>query len=87
MADDLDAEIESWLNKLIATYGGVLIKAAISALMIFFSAFVFSTSVSKAALVSGICFMASLFRTWRRFLEPMSLVAFCATAVAWCHGM
>lgn len=66
------------------TYLRVFIKATLICLMTMFSVWTYAGSLSKALLFGCAFFIISMFQTWRRILEPVSLLVFCAAAVYTC---
>jgi hypothetical protein len=82
--DTGQSELDTWIANVLDRYSYSLIKAAVVAVMLFFSVSTFSGSILKGLLIAVISFMAALFATWRRYLEPISFLAFCVAVVFWC---
>ena len=78
-----DEDFES-IDSLLSLHLRTILKAPLIGLMVLFSLYVITESTSKSLLVGFICFCISLFRTWRRFLEPLSFVLFCLAVVVLC---
>jgi hypothetical protein len=63
-------------------YYRAFFKAILLGLMTIFSVWVFTGAGWKAVFFGLAFFVISIFNTWRRFLEPIGLLVFCA-AVAY----
>ena len=59
-------------------------KAFLIALMMAYAVAAVSNSLGKAFLLGGFGFLLACFNTWRRYLQPISLVVFLAAAVYSC---
>ncbi|MEW6639745.1 MAG: hypothetical protein AB1586_04500 [Pseudomonadota bacterium] len=59
------------------------LKAIVIAVMMFISIDLLNGSLAKALVVALICAVVSLFRTWRRYLEPISFILLCVAIASW----
>jgi hypothetical protein len=82
--DSGQSDLDLWIANVLDRHSYSLIKASVVAVMLFFSVSTFSGSIWKGLLIAAISFMAALFATWRRYLEPISFLAFCAAVIFWC---
>jgi ABC-type proline/glycine betaine transport system permease subunit len=82
--DELDDIFSVELIGLFKTYGRAFLKAWLIAMMAVFSIWVFTDSVWKALFIGFAFLPIALFRTWSRFLEPVSLVVFLAAVAYVC---
>ncbi|MBR1219664.1 hypothetical protein JQ557_16780 [Bradyrhizobium sp. U87765 SZCCT0131] len=58
-------------------------KAVVIAVMMFISIDLMTGNIAKAFWVAVLCAVISLFRTWRRYLEPISFVLLCIAVAGW----
>lgn len=82
--DITESEMEAWLTRMLAAHYRTIFKAPIIAAMIAFSVSTFSGSLLKGVLIGVVCFAASIFNTWRRYLEPIGFWVFLVAVVVWC---
>ncbi len=69
----------------ISSYGGrAILKALVLASISIFVVLVFTGEFWKAVLVSIMTFVMALFSTWRRYLEPIGLMAFVVATIFLC---
>ena len=80
MGPDFDLFVAQGLAGTYRAMPKAIIMAAISAIAVV----VFTGSFWKATWISSSVMVLSLFTTWRRYLEPLCLLAFVAAAVATC---
>ncbi|HEY0329437.1 MAG TPA: hypothetical protein VGC77_10090 [Rhodopseudomonas sp.] len=79
-----DGAIVEAFAKLIFENARALAKAPVAAIMSAFTVAVLSGSLAKGVFVGVICLFASLFNTWRRFIEPISFWFFLISIAFWC---
>jgi hypothetical protein len=82
--DITESELEAWLTRMLSAHYRTILKAPIIAVMITFSVMTFSGSIFKGILVGTVCLAASIFNTWRRYLEPIGFWIFLVAVVVWC---
>jgi hypothetical protein len=87
--DDAEArEFAEIFLELFKSHHRALLKAPLIGLMVLFSVYVITGSVFKGLAVGFLCCCISVFRTWRRFLEPLSFAMFCLAIFILCdHGL
>jgi hypothetical protein len=81
---DEDDVIERWLSDLVGNHYRTALKAPIITVMAAFAVIVFSGSYLKAIEIGAIVLPASLFMTWKRYLEPLCFFAFVIAAIVTC---
>jgi hypothetical protein len=92
MSHDLSTEEEllyeeeflDWMAEQWGKHGITLIKAPVLATLTITTIVITTDSIWRALLIGSICGMASMFRTWRRFLEPICLFSYVAAVAFWC---
>ncbi len=83
--ENFESHVLEQLDQFLALHFRAVLKAPLIGLMMLFSIYVITGSVSKGLSVSSICVLISLFTTWRRFLEPISFAVFCLAVIDLCH--
>lgn len=78
-----DDEIERFVVELMDHYVRPMLKAMVIAAVSMFSIAVFTGSPAKAVTVALFVLVLALFSTWRRYLEPICFIIFCAAVLAW----
>src|SRR6266851_4541123 len=85
MAGDEDDELEEFILLFFFRHARPALKAILIGAVGLFAMLVFTGSAAKAATVAILALALSLFNTWRRYLEPISLVVFCLAVLAWAN--
>ncbi len=80
-----DAELDASIVHFARCHAVKLVKAPITASMAAFSVLMFSDSAVKAVAIALCYLVLCAFNTWRRILEPITLVLFIAAAATWCN--
>lgn len=79
-----EEEFNAGIYNLAATHFRSGAKAVLIGVMIFSAVVVFTGSIWKAFVIGLFCIVVSFFNTWRRYLEPIAFVLFCAGMAFWC---
>lgn len=83
MSTSEDDEIEVFLAQLMDRYARPMLQAMVIAAVSLFSIAVFTGSPAKAVTVALFVLAMAMFSTWRRYLQPISFIVFCAAVLAW----
>jgi hypothetical protein len=77
-------EFEAALYNFVGTHFRTAAKSILIGFTIFWFVAAFTGSIWKATVIGVSCLVFSAFHTWRRFLEPIAFILFCAGMVYWC---
>jgi hypothetical protein len=78
--DELDVMIAGFAK----AHARTAFKSVLIGAMFVCFTLVFSGSLVKATLIGCAFMLLAVFRTWRRILEPVSLLLFIAAVIYWC---